>query len=185
MQECHYSKDDNQNLDKTSSMTVGQVAHFYQITIEKAKELVKGKPSSPNPDAPEDPEMILYDMFGGKEKIHTVSSGSSTEIRISTEVGEEQAPLARAMVDSMFGASSNEQQVVGSMMDRGGKGDPANGRGGSRTNRTGRGGKGSRVPKERATAGKEPEMPAVDANAEACQKWVKELKSKNTKMINQ
>ena len=121
IQQCHYSKDDNQNLGNTSSMTVAQVADFYKITVEKAKRI------------------ILYDIFGGKVQL----------------------------LYDMFGASSSEQQVVGSMKNRGGKGDPAN---------------------DGATAGGQPEMPVADPSAEAFQNispYIAGTQNNNTKIVKQ
>ena len=61
--EQHYKDASNTDEDKKSWKTVGQEADHYKISIEDAANVVKNKPSMPNPDAPDNERLTLFKVF--------------------------------------------------------------------------------------------------------------------------
>lgn len=83
--------------------TLKQIMADYHCDLAKAKDLVKGKPSCPHPDAPDDEDFVLYKVWGGETEADTTAAGCKDTLAVEAEVNPENAAAARGLLEGLSG----------------------------------------------------------------------------------
>ena len=103
LRESHYKKDEDISSKDKGWKTINQVADHDKVSVQKAQQLVEGKEKAPNPDFPDDEEMVLYKVFLGEVESNKETKGHKTELVVEAKVAAANASMAQGIVDEMTG----------------------------------------------------------------------------------